>query len=151
MEDVPAGHPQLALDVERAAHLEARRAVAVAEDAVGDRLREHAVERAQCRRERALARAARVGGEQPRGHVQREQRQRVRAGGAQLRAEDARVGERVAVALARRQLGDRAGGRLLVGALQLRGRLVDMEGAGERALGAQRRDPSGAAAARASG
>ncbi len=135
MEDVPAGHSQLGFDVERAAHLDARLAVAVGEDAVGDRLGEHAVERAQRRRERRAARPLRIGGEQPRGHVQREQRQRVRPGGAQLRAEDARVGQRVAVALTRRQLGQQPGGGLLVGALQLLGALVDVEGAGERVLG----------------
>ena len=49
--------------------------------------------------------------EQPRRHVQAEAGQRLRAGRAQLRAEDRRVGERVAVDLARRQRRDLAARR----------------------------------------
>ena len=50
-------------------------------------------------------------GEQPRGHVEREQRQRLHAALAQVRRDDRRVGERVAVDLQRRDVGDRAGRR----------------------------------------
>jgi hypothetical protein len=138
VEDVPRGQAQLALEVERRADLDARRPVGRAQDAVLDRLGEHAVERAQRRRERRVARAVVVAGEQPRRHVQAEQRQRLRAARAQVGPEDARVGQRVAVDLARRQVGDRPGARLEVRALELRRGLVDVEGPGERLLGRDR-------------
>ena len=84
-------------------------------EAVGDRLVEHAVERAQDRRRRRGQRAVGVVAEQPRRHVQAEQRQRLHAGGPQLGAEDRRVGQRVAVDLARRQVRHHAGRGLAVG------------------------------------
>ena len=50
--------------------------------------------------------------EQPGRHVQPEEGQRLRARRRQLGAEDRRVGQRVAVDLARRHVGDAPGGRL---------------------------------------
>ena len=58
MEDVPAGHPQLALEIERASHLDAGLPLAVVQQAVLERLGEHAVERGE-RRLQARARAPR--------------------------------------------------------------------------------------------
>ena len=63
--------------------------------------------------------------------MQREARQRLRAGGLQLGSEDARVGKRVAVDLARHDVGQRARRGLRAGALELVVALVDVEGAGE--------------------
>ena len=63
--------------------------------------------------------------------MQREARERLGARRLQLGAEDARVGQRVAVDLARHDLGHRPGRRLRAGALELGVALVDVEGAGE--------------------
>ena len=110
------------------------------EQAVLDRLVQHAVERAPRSRLAVGQRAGRVVAEQPGRHVQAEQRQRLRPGRPQVRAEDRRVGQRVAVDLARRQVGHGPGRGLAVGALQLLVALVDVERAGERLLGRHRRD-----------
>lgn len=85
MEDVAAGHRQLALELGRRERLKARRPVRVAPQAVLQRLVEHRLDRLKHGGERSALGVVVIGGEQPRGHVQREHRQRVRAGGAQLR------------------------------------------------------------------
>ena len=59
-------------------------------------------------------------------------------GPAQLGAEDRRIGQRVAVELARRQRRDPPGRSLAVGALELGVALVDVKRAGERLLGRER-------------
>ena len=133
MKDVSPRHPQLVLEVQRRVRLDARMPVPVAQHAVLDRLREDAVERGDRRLERGRARLLRIGHEQPRGHVQREHRQRVDPGLAQRGPEDARIGERVTVRLARWRLGDRATRGFAVRALELRGALVDVERPRERA------------------
>ena len=68
-------------------------------------------------------------------HLQPEQRQGLRTLGAQLGAEDRRVGEGVAVDLGRQGVRDAATRRDRVGVVELRHGLVDVEGAGERGLG----------------
>ena len=88
------------------------RAVGVAQQAVLDRLGQHAVHRGA-----AWPRARRSGRrpgrrEQPRGHVQAERRERVVTARAQVGAEDRVVGERVAVGLDGRHVRDPPGGRL---------------------------------------
>ena len=55
VEDVPARHAQLRLEVERAARLDARLAIWCAQQTILDRLRENAVERAQRGLERSRA------------------------------------------------------------------------------------------------
>ena len=112
VEDVAARHPQRVLDVERGLGLDARAAVAVGEQHVGERLAEHGVERAEHRR-LELGAPGVVGrlGEQPVGRVQPEHRQRLRPARAQLRRQDAGVGQRVAVDLDGQRARDRGAGR----------------------------------------
>ncbi len=110
------------------------RPVGRVQQAVLDRLGQHGVDRRQRGRHRRRARGVVVGAKQPRGHVQPEHGQRVHARGLELGTEDRRVGERVAVGLAGRQLGDLPGGRLGMRALELVIALVDVKGAGEGLL-----------------
>src|SRR5215218_6894079 len=100
VEDVAARHAQLALEVGGAEHVDARLSGGRSHDAAGDRLGEHAVQRPQRRLEGGAAGGGRVAVEEPRRHVQSEDRHRVRAGGDERGAEDARVAQRVAVRLA---------------------------------------------------
>ena len=102
VEDVASGHAELGLELDRGAGLEAGLAVGRAQQAVLDRLGEDGVERAQRAFNRRVLGCVVFLAEQPRRHVQPEHGQRLDAGGAQLRREDARVGERMAVGLARR-------------------------------------------------
>ena len=91
-----------------------------------------------------------VAGEQPRGHVQPEARQRLRPRLAQLGPEDRGIGQRVAVDLARRQLGHLPALRLRVGDRELRRGLVDVERPRERLARVDRRRRAAAAAASSS-
>ena len=75
-----------------------------------------------------------VVGEQPRRHVQPEQRERLHPPGPQLVRQDARIGQRVAVDLARRHGRDATGAGLGVGDRQLLIALVDVKRPRERFL-----------------
>ena len=75
----------------------------VARQAVADRLGEVLVEAVEVALDERVAGARLVGGEQPRGRVQAEQRQRVALAG-----DDRRIGQRVAVQLGGRALGQLA-------------------------------------------
>ena len=75
----------------------------------------------------------RVGGEQPGRGVQAEVGERVRAG--RHVAEDARVGQRVAVDLARQRVGQLAAIGRRPGGLQFRRALGEVQGPGEGDLG----------------
>ena len=99
---LPPGMPQLALEVERRLRLDAGLAVASRQQAVGDRLGEHGVERAQRRRRAAPRARRRCRRANSRAGVCRPKRVSVCAPAAcSSGPEDRRVGERVAVDLAR--------------------------------------------------
>ena len=132
VEDVPARHAELGLDLGRRQRLEARRPVGGAQQAVLERLGQRRVERAERGVDGAPLGA--VVGEQPRRHVQPEQRERLRPRRPQLVRQDARIGQRVAVDLARRHGRDATGAGLGVGGRQLLIALVDVERPRERFL-----------------
>ena len=67
--------------------------------------------------------------------VQTEHRERLCAGSPQILGQDGRVGQRVAVDLARQRIGNPACRRGVVGGVELRQRLVDVEGAAESLFG----------------
>jgi hypothetical protein len=83
-------------------------------------------------------RALVVGAEERRRRVQAEERERVLAG-----RDDRRVGERVAVELGGRRVGQRAAGRRRVRGLEVAHVLVEAERAGERVLRADARAQRG--------
>ncbi len=132
VEDVPAGQAQFAFQVERGLGLDARPPVPVEGQAVGDRLGEMGVELGEGGGQQDLARALVVLLEQPRRGVQAEQRQGLVPLLDQLRPEDRRVGQRVAVDLRGRYGGQFPGGRLGMRPRQLGVPLGDVEGAAER-------------------
>ena len=136
VKDVATGHRELGLELDRGAGLEAGLAMRIVEQALLDRLGEHRVERAQRGGDRLALGRGRVAGKQPRRHVQGEHGERLDAGGAELGTEDRRVGERMTVGLARRELRDPSARGLLKRRVELAGGLVDMKRAGERVLGA---------------
>ncbi len=133
MEDVAARQPDLPLQLGRRPGLDAGPAVGVRRQAVGDRLRQHRVQLRQARRQRALLGRGvrRRVAEQPGGHVQSEQGQRLEPLPNGLRAQDRRVRQSVTVDLGRRRRGQSAGLRLGVRGLQLPVALGDVEGARE--------------------
>ena len=105
MEDVPAGHGQRRLDVDRRGRLQAGAPVRVAGQAVEQRLLQVRVELRHHPADRLRPRALRVGPVELGGRVQAEQRQRVVPGGPLGRAQDRRVAQRVAVDLERDDVG----------------------------------------------
>lgn len=131
VEDVAAGQPQVPLQVERGLRLDARLPVRVAGQAVGDRLLQVRVEFGECRREQFGAGRRVVGGEEPGGGVQTEESEGLTAAGGQVRAEDRRVGQRVAVDLGRRGGGQPPRRRVPVGVCELPVPLGDVERPGE--------------------
>ena len=130
MEDVPAGHVEVGLDVLGDLRLEAGVAVGVGDQTVHQRLGEVGVDRGHGAAYGLLLGSGRVGGEEVRGHVQPEVRQRLRTGAGE-RPQDRGVGQGVAVELARGRGGDRAGGRLGVRGAERGVLLTDVQGAGE--------------------
>ena len=102
VEDVAAGRPSSGSS--SAAWPPGRRAVRVRQ-AVLERFGELGV---QLRERRLSPAPSRPVAEQPRGRVQPEEGEGLRAGGPQVRAEDRRVGQRVAVDLGGRHRGDLA-------------------------------------------
>lgn len=128
MEDVAAGQPEFAVQVERCLRLDAGPALGVGGEAVGERLGQVGVElgeggpeqavpdgvpgAARTRRARTLRAAARaavlrrVALEEPGRGVQAEEGEGVVAALRELRPEDRRVRERVAVDLAGRRPGE---------------------------------------------
>ena len=139
MEDAAARQPQGVLEVAGRLRLDASVARAVGHDDRLDGLGEHRVQRVEHRPLEGRAHSV-VGlvGQQSVGGVQSEDRERVGSGRAQFGAQDARVGEGVAVDLRRDRLGHPAGARRVERALQLREGLVDVEGAAEGRLRAHR-------------
>ena len=146
VEDVPAREAELGLELDRRARLQAR---------LAGRARSTGSPRsarpARCSATPASTRSpapwpAGSPREQPRRHVQPEAGQRLRARLAQLGAEDRGIGERVAVDLARRQLGHPPALGLAVGERELGGGLVDVKRPRERLV---RDPPTGRAAAAA--
>lgn len=129
---LPPGRPRSRSRSRGGPGLDARAAVGVGGQTVGEGLGEVGVELGEGGLEEVLAYGVVVGLEQPRGRVQAEQGERLVALIDQVRAEDGRIGEGVAVDLGGRGLGEHTGGGLGVGEGQLVVSLGDVEGPGER-------------------
>ena len=137
MEDVAAGHPQRGLQVGGRPRFDAGRPVRRFVDAVRDRLRDHRIEGGLCRGEQLGARGIRIPSRQQAvRRVESEEGQRLRSRCAQVGPENRRVGERVAVDLRRERTRDAAARGDVVGPVELRHGLVDVEGSAEGRLGA---------------
>ena len=134
VEDIARGKAQGAFQVDGGLGLDTRPAVGVGHHDFLDRFGQNRIQRCQHRVGEPAPHALGIGGLQFMRYVQPEHRQGRRPGVAQFGRQDARVGQRVAVDLTRQRRGHLTGYGGRVGGVQLRPRLVDVEGAAEGLL-----------------